>query len=245
MKIWMSTLLVLALGCLPAAAVFAQTGQEKPTYPDVPTIYRDSCVLEWVEHDWDFAVGPHGFTRLACDPTGGAPVWEWGPSTIAGAPANVWGTVLAGNYPNNAGDGLLSPPFTVTPDADLMEIWHYVHMENNFDGGNVTVAGQVIDPTNGYTHPVISSSTSYYAFCVDMEPGYSGNGYNGPSQVWLQQCFDLSAFLGQEIQVQFDFGSDSSVAYPGWYLGYVRIGSSEPPVPNAEGSWGRIKSTYR
>ena len=247
MKKGLSSLLVLAfaLGCLPAAPAFPQTDQDKPPHPDAPAIHRDSCALEWVEHDWDFALGAHGFERQPCDGAGGAQVWAWGPATVAGAPANVWGTVLAGSYPNNAGDGLLSPPFTVTRNADLMEIWHYVHMENNYDGGNVTVGGQVIDPVDGYTHPVISSSVSYYAYCVDAEPGYSGNSASGPAQEWVSQCFDLSAFLGQQIRVRFDFGSDSSVSYPGWYLGYVRIGSDEPRVPNAEGSWGWIKSTYR
>jgi bacillopeptidase F len=152
--------------------------------------------------------------------------------------------VLAGNYPNNAGEGLVSPAFFVTPDSDYMEILHYVHVESNFDGCNVSVNGTVIPPTNGYTH-TISTSTSYYAYCVNGEPGWSGTGFSGPAQVWLQQCFDLSAFTGQEIQVEFDFGSDSSVSYPGWYLAYVKVGSLEPPIPNDEGTWGRLKSLYR
>jgi hypothetical protein len=39
-------------------------------------------------------------------------------------------------------------------------------------------------------------------------------------------CFDLSPFIGQDIQIEFDFGCDASVNAPGWFLEYVRVGSS-------------------
>lgn len=235
-------LLALMIVCLIAVPALA----EKTPYPDVIVQNRAACELQSIAHDWDFSLSNHGFTTVSCDGQGGAPVWAWGVETVVpGAPANVWATVLNGNYPNNAGQGLVSPLFFVTPDAFLMEVYHYVHMENNYDGGNVKVNGQVVDPTNGYTHPIISESTSFYAFCVDGQPGYSGNGFNGPSQVWLVQCFDLSAFMGQEIQVQFDFGSDSSVAYPGWYLGYVKVGSDDGPVANEGRTWSGIKGVFR
>ncbi len=55
-------------------------------------------------------------------------------------------------------------------------------------------------------------------------------GFTDYDNPWEEQCFDLSAFDGQTIQVEFDFGSDSSVTYPGWYLAYVRIGDPEIPV---------------
>ncbi|MDD5719489.1 MAG: hypothetical protein PHQ53_07370 [Candidatus Krumholzibacteria bacterium] len=237
----MRLLLTFSLICLFAMPALA----DKEVYPDVASPTRDACELESVMFNWDFSEANHGFTPVVCDATGGAPSWAWGATDIAGAPAAVWGTVLVGNYPNNAGEGLLSPVFAVTPDSYLMEIYHYVHVENNFDGGNVKVDDQVILPINGYTHPIISESTSYYAFCVDGQPGYSGNGYNGPSQVWLVQCFDLSAFMGQEIQVRFDFGSDSSVAYPGWYLGYVKIGTDDGTVAMENETWTQIKGIFR
>lgn len=235
--------ITLALTCLLALTAMAA---DKEAYPDVSVLGRDSCNLLAVEHDWDFSVSDHGFTTMPCDATGGLPVWQWGSETVVpDAPANVWATVLNGNYLNNSGEGLVSPAFYVTPDAFLMEIYNYVHMENNFDGGNVKVGGQVIQPTNEYTHPIISESASFYAYCVDGQPGYSGNGWNGPSQVWLVQCFDLSDFMGQEIQVQFDFGSDSSVVYPGWYLGYVKIGSDQDPVGSEDQTLSGVKSIFR
>jgi len=218
-------LLVIALLVIVGAVV----AQDKPPQAPVAPLSRVSCDLISVAHDWDFAVSDQGFTTTTCDLTGGEPAWEWGTTTVPGAPGTVWGTVLDGNYPTNAGQGLLSPVFDVTPTSDYMEILSYVHTETNFDGVNVKVNDTLLQPTVPYD-ATISSSTSYYAYCVDNQPGWTGSGSTGPSQNWVQQCFDLSAYLGQSIQVRFDIGSDSSVTYPGWYLGYVRIGDSIIPV---------------
>lgn len=234
--------LSMLLGLLLIAGV-AMAG-DQPADPVTP-LGRVSCDLQSVVYDWDFGVSDQGWTTTTCDATGGNPAWEWGTTTfVPGAPGTVWGTVLEANYLNDTGDGLLSPPFMVTDDAYLMEILHYVHMESNYDGGNVKVDGVVIEPTNGYHIPAISTSTSYYAFCVDAQPGYTGNGSSGASEVWMEQCFDLSPFIGSEIQVEFDFGSDSSVAYPGWYLAYVKVGAPDV-IPVSESSWGAVKSLYR
>lgn len=202
--------------------------QEKPPQAPLAPLTRVPCDLNYVAHDWDFAVSDQGFTTSTCDATGGAPVWEWGTSTIAGAPGTVWGTVLAGNYSVNAGEGLLSPSFEVTTITDKMEILSYVQTETNFDGVNVKVNDVLLQPTDLY-NATISTSTSFYAYCVDDQPGWTGNSAI-PSQDWVAQCFDLSAYTGQTIQVRFDFGSDASVTYPGWYLGYVRIGDDIIPV---------------
>jgi hypothetical protein len=236
----MKTLLTL-LGLLLIVSV-AYAGDDNAA--PVPVVVQDACTLPFTSYLWDFNVSNQGFTPVSCDASGGAQVWAWGlESTIPGSPGNVWATVLNGNYPNNSGAGLLSPAFLVTPSSYLLEVNHYVRVETNFDGCNVSVNGSVILPTNGYP-ATISTSTSYYAYCVDLEPGWTGNGSTGPSQNWVAQCFNLSAFMGQMIQVEFDFGSDSSVAYPGWYLAYVAVGG-DPPVSVESTEWGRIKTMYR
>jgi hypothetical protein len=236
MSKFMVTLLTVALaGLLTIPALAA----DKETLPDITMAILDACELESVAYDWDFSISDHGFTTAICDD--GLPVWAWGAeTTIPDAPANVWATVLNGNYPNFAGDSLISPVFTVTPDAHLMEVWHYVHIENNWDGGNVKVNGELLLPTNGYTN-VLNAA----AVCVGGQEGYSGMGFSGPSQEWLQQCFDLSAYMGQEIQLQFDFGSDGSVMYPGWYLGYVKVGTDEGTVDTDSQTWSEIKGIFR
>jgi len=227
----------LLLACclfLAAGTAFAGgTPQADPIQPP-----RTSCDMQSVAHDWDFTAADQGFVPATCDATGGLPVWAWGASTIPGAPGTVWGTVLAGSYPSNAGDGLHAPAFTVGNDSYLMEISHYFDMETNFDGCNVKVNGDVVSPDGGYTG-TISTYTTYYAYCVDMQLGWTGH-----DQQWRTDCFDLSAYMGQSADVEFDFGSDSSVTYPGWYLAYVRVGG-QGGTPADEATWGGIKSLYR
>ncbi len=212
---------------------------QKETMPDVNPV-PVPCDMDVVTYDWDFAVGDQGFMPVVCD-GGGVPVWEYGPTNfIPGAPGNVWGTILAGNYPTDAGHGLLSPSFTVAENSYLMEVLHYVHTETYFDGGNVSVGGQVIVPVAGYPEDALSS----YDVCVGGEPGFTGNGYSGASEIWVQRCFDLTPFMGQTIQVEFDFGSDYSIEYPGWYLASVKVGGFAT-TPTETGSWGKVKSLYR
>lgn len=235
MRLLKLPLLLVAIACLLYASAEA-----KDNYDEVLRVEAHPCELVSVVYDWDFSVSDHGFTPAIC--AGGLPVWQWGAeAVIPGAPANVWATVLNGNYPNLAGESLIAPAFTVTPDASLMEVWHFVHIETNWDGGNVKVNGQIIEPmvAGGYTHTMNSAPV-----CVAGQRGWSGFGWEGPSQVWLQQCFDLSDYMGQEIVVQFDFGSDSSVMYPGWYLGYVKVGNDDV-TPSDSPSWGEIKSNFR
>lgn len=210
-----------------------------PPYAEPVQPAQVPCDLPAVAYNWDFADGDQGFTTTMCD-TDGLPVWEYGVTGyIPDTPGAVWGTVLAANYPNQAGEGLVSPEWMVDASSYLMEVYHWFRIETNYDGGNVSVNGQVVAPIGGYTS-TISTSTSFYAWCVDMEPGFTGSTLNP----WRTDCWDLSAFAGQMISVEFDFGSDSSVSYPGWYLGSVKIGG-EPGVPVEPSSWGTIKNIYK
>ena len=229
----MRTLIFLML-CICVAGVAAA---DKPVF-DAPQPLRIPCGLNNVVYDWDFAAGPQDFTTGPCDDQG-APVWEHGATNhIPGAPGEVWGTILAGDYPINAGEALVSPLFTVSAEAYLMEIVHYYDAENLWDGGNVTVNGQVIHPLGGYPG-LINVPGGWYAWCVDFE-----NGFTGLNSGWLTSCFDLSAYLGQTIQVSFEFGSDNTFVEAGWYIASVKIGNDDP-VTNERRSWDAVKSLYR
>ncbi len=210
-------------------AVAAEKPYQAPI--DFSQMKRVPCALQNVVIDWDFSVSDQGFATTTCDPTmpdPTVPVWEYGTTTyVAGAPGDVWATVLEGNYPADIGEGLISPPFMVDPTTNLMEVMHYYDFETNYDGCNVNVFDSMgglnlITPTDGYDFP-INPSASYYAWCVDGEDGFTGH-----AATWEQVCFDLSAFDGQTIQVQFDMGNDISITYPGWYLAYVQIGNVIP-----------------
>ncbi len=223
-------LTVLALVALTGVASADKPVQEV----DQPTPVR--CELTCIMYDWDFANDSHGFDPAICE-DGGMAVWEYGTSNIAGAPGDVWGTVLMDDYVNNSGDGLIAPSFTVTASSNMIEVDHYFDIETNFDGGNVTVNGTVVTPESGYT-ATISTSTSYYAYCVDLEDGFTGH-----DAMWRTDCFDISEWMGQDVVVAFDFGSDSSVTYPGWYLAAVRVGG-EGMTPTESATWSHIKSMF-
>jgi len=215
--------------------------------PPPPEENGSHCNFAEICYDWDFAVGDHGFVGAPCD-ADGLPVWQYGAeATIPGAPGNVWGTILNGDYVTNSGEGLLSPPFEVVPgQCDWMEIQHYVHTEwfsptsTIWDGCNVTVNDIVINPFEGYDGVAGTAPQ-----CVANEEVFAGFSSNGPSRTWGRSCFDLSQFVGETIQVRFDFGSDGSVVYPGWYLAYVKIGATGDPIPIEKNSWGRVKSLFR
>ncbi len=213
-------LLVLAgLGlALPAAAA-------KDALPRLDPPDSRSCPFQTIEHDWDFAVSPHGFFNIDCDASG-VQVWEYGAtSSVPGAPARVWGTILNGPYPDESGAGLVSPTFTVSPSSYLVEVEHWYETEWGYDGCNLTIwpYGTVVTPMGGYPLGVISESPYYYAWCVDGEPGWSGS-----SGGWRVDCFDLSEYMNMSIAVELDFGADASVTTTGWYLARIRVGGDSP-----------------
>ncbi len=176
-----------------------------------------------------------------CDDTGGEPVWAYG--TDSNFPGlNIWATVLEGTYPANSGEALVSPTFHVDLSSSLVQIVHYYDTEFSFDGMNLMVGGVVVEPMSGYDDDIISDSTSYYAFCVDGQPGFSGHGLD--SWVMTTSCFDLAQFDGQDVELSLQFGSDTSVQYPGWYLGSIMVGGSEP-VATEGVSWTGLKSMFR
>jgi bacillopeptidase F len=227
-------LLFTLLLCL---AIIGPATAGKPAY-DTPEPSRVPCNLTNVIHDWDFALGPQGFTTAACDDQG-VPVWEHGATTyIPDAPGNVWGTVLEGDYPTDSGEALLSPPITIEASAALMEVHHYYSAENLWEGGNVKVNGELLTPLVGYPG-MMSVPGDWYAWCVDFEMGFTG-----VDSGWLTSCFDLSAFIGQTIQISFEFGSDDTVTEAGWYIASVKIGN-DSTVATESRTWDDIKSLYR
>jgi hypothetical protein len=236
------TLLMLAVTAVAGAASPSTAAADRPVYDvDIEPV-MESCFLEILTYDWDFAAGDHGFTLAACD-SFGAPVWEYGATDyVPETPGRVWGTILDGDYLLDAGQRLLSPPFLVDDYSCLVEIHHYIHVESIYDGMNVKIGGEVVEPITPYPE-VLNVSPEYYAWCVDGQPGWTGLGEQG-ALGWQVDCFDLSQFAGQEITLEFDFGSDRSIAYAGWYIAYIKVGGN-PPTGGVGDSWGQIKNLFR
>lgn len=233
-------ILALTLTALLVAPALA----EKPLIDQPTNDNRVACDLLTVCWMWDGT-----FTAEACD-SDGLPVWEYGVATgIPGvdcdgnAIENVLGTVLAGDYPNDAGERAILGSFEVTGSCYLLEMCHYYDTENSYDGCNVEVMDAsggytVVSPMGGYPDDLISDSTNYYAWCVDNQPGFT----DGPTAGFVKDCFDLTAYMGQEVTVAVKFGSDSSVQYPGWYIASVVAGGLTTPTD--DNTWSTIKSLF-
>jgi len=226
MKTLLTVLLVVGITSVALA--------EKPVVQNDNAPTRMECPFENVYATWDFSDGDVGFTTGACD-DGGLPVWELG--VFNGE--DCFGTVIAGDYLNDSGDALISPSWMVDDSNKWVQIYHYYDIETSYDGGNLLVNGVVVDPLEGYPDDEISDSTSYYAWCVDGQPGFTGHD---PTD-WFYSCFDLTAFIGEEVSLNFQFGSDSSVTYPGWYIATIWAGGDVVATDGA--TWTQVKGLYR
>jgi hypothetical protein len=208
------------------------------------------CPFEYSCYEIDFNEVDGGFVTQAC---GGAAVWDWGNNLNVAVPAvacdetpvtSLLGTNVIGDYGNGAGEVAVVGPFSITQYCTCLELCHFYDTEGSYDGGNVKVSTDggatwtLIAPSRGYDVAIMSS----YNPCIAGEPGFSGHQFAG---AFLRDCFDISAYVGQDIMVGFFFGSDSSVGYyPGWYIKWLKVGSDAySPVEPA--TWGSIKAMYK
>ncbi len=164
--------------------------------------------------------------------TGTANVWQWGAPTsgpgAAHSGSNVWATVLAGNYPNSANAQLTTPGITLPADMSVAEcfFWMWWDTEASYDGGNMKIS------TDGTTFSIFNGVTPAYTGTANTSNPLNGQaiwtGHVAGMNAWNQYMMDLSSYGGQTIWLQWDFGSDGSVAYPGFYIDDVTI-----RIPNA------------
>jgi hypothetical protein len=148
----------------------------------------------------------------------GTVCWGYGTPTALAAHSGTycWGTGMNGTYPVSMRANITSPTFTV-PTGGMLGFWNWYYTESGFDGGNVKIStdGGVTWAVLGtYLNPYNYASLSYHS----GEPVWCGNS-NG----WIFSKFDLSAYAGMDVQIRFDFDSDSSVCYTGWFIDDVQI----------------------
>lgn len=145
--------------------------------------------------------------------------WQWGKAT-GSDPApyegeGLAGTVLGGNYSNNADDWLITPPIdlrdTSLPSASL-RFHHWYRLENNYDKGYVYVSNDYGENWNQVTT------------------------ITGSSASWKELVINLNDYIGSTnpVFVGFRLTSDGSSNYEGWYIDNVRLlgpDSEAPQVP--------------
>ena len=148
------------------------------------------------------------------------------------------GTVIGGDYPNYAGHRAVVGPVEITGQTWCVELCHFYNIETRYDGGNVKISTDggstwsLITPQAGYPNTANSDPE-----CVPSEPVFTGD-----SNAFIRDCFDLSGYKGRSVLIGFDFGSDASVGYPGWYIKWVKFGASETPTEARK--WGTIKTMF-
>jgi hypothetical protein len=178
--------------------------------------------------DEDFEIDKGGFIPLDT-------LWQWGVPGYGADKAysdqKLWGTALQGSYPVKT-DAKLVTPFLILPEADnlILSFWHWMEAETDmvfpeyaYDGGIVELSSDngiswtQIYPKQGYSHKI-----SEFAEFSPFPPGTSV--YSGQHD-WKEAVFDLDAYKGMTVQIQFYFGSDDDNDYPyaGWYLDNVAI----------------------
>jgi len=159
-------------------------------------------------------------------------LWEWGSPSEGPSDAysglKCWGTNLDGEYTDSANEHLYSTLIDlsrfISPE---LTFYHWYDIEDgysHYDGGNVKIStdgGTTWNLLGSYQNPYPISSASSGNSGISGEPCFTGTTTD-----WEQAVFDLSAYEGQTIMLDFHFGSDGSVKKDGWFIDDVTISSN-------------------
>lgn len=222
--------LVVHLGAVRLGRVNA--GVQTFTHPNAPdgnltysvTAYNDGYGSS--PTNVGIVVGSYGYFNDFEDNDGGwesSGGWERGIPTGAGGPtgaysgANCWGTVLSGNYANNACYNLDLDMGLVVMDASAtVEFWAWFDTEASYDGCNFKVSldgggtWEVVTPTDGYP-----GSTNSSQACMPSQPAWTGHDIG---EMWHYVVIPVGQYVGLTPIFRFQFGSDGSVQYPGYFI---------------------------
>lgn len=153
---------------------------------------------------------PEGFENGFGDWSVEGGVWQIGPPTAVGGPKAyagnaVAGTVLNGNYPDQADVRLVSPEFVVPPAtrAPQFSIRQWRALAGNDRGRiEVSLAGGTWSPVS--------------------------EAFTGADTVWRRTDIDLSPYSGQSVRLAMHLTSDAQGNAAGWYLDEARVGALDP-----------------
>jgi bacillopeptidase F (M6 metalloprotease family) len=148
-------------------------------------------------------------------PTGGGP-----PACHSGS---CIGVQMNGYYSNSLSWGVCTATSPVidlsATSAPTLQFRAWVDTEGwSYDGGNLKVS------TDGVTFNTVNSVTPAY----NLTSVNNQVAWGGTTEPWAQQWYvfeaDLSAYAGvATVYLRFDFRTDGSVTYPGWYIDELMI----------------------
>jgi hypothetical protein len=199
------TFAFLFLISLISASVSAQQNiQEKPTKGHaLPVRHFAKPALqdrhaETLLFKEDFESGASGWTTRG----------DWAVGRPSGGPGSGFessscgSTNRSGVYRNNADDWLISPTILLSvPSRSTKIILRYkewFELESGYDRGSLKLSTD-----DGETWSTLSSKDG--------------------SSDWREQQIDLSAFANKKIRLAFQFSSDSSTAFQGWYVDNIQL----------------------
>ena len=159
--------------------------------------------------------------------------WEWGEPTYENAPTAysgryLVGTVLNGNYEDSA-NYIMDRKFVVTGANPVLLFYHWYDAESRYDGGNVKISTDggstftILTPVGGYPY----DSISQFNAGIPNEPAYSGH-----AKKWELAVFPIHGCnVGDTVIIRWQFGSDRSINYAGWYIDDISGIDFEPYYP--------------
>ena len=138
--------------------------------------------------------------------------WAWGaPSQVTPySGTKLWASNLSGNYPDLVTYNLHTPIYALQTGS-VLSFMHRYGMENNYDGGNISIstdAGNtwnLLTPTGGYSHNSLAGLAG--------QPGFSGMLAN-----WQPVTINLNQYSNQMAMFRFRMGSDGGTGGIGWFI---------------------------
>jgi hypothetical protein len=106
------------------------------------------------------------------------------------------------------------PTLRFTTSFDTEELYDYGFVQVSTDGGASWTSLGNDDTTTDVADDAVPQ-------VIDNLPGF-----NGTSDGWLDESFDLSAYAGQDVLLSFRYITDSSVQGDGWWVDDVSVGAT-------------------
>ena len=219
-------------------ATDSSRGHNVTTYPASGEVRL--AVLDFYNRTTTFDDSPSNFT--------GTNDWQWGvpsgTSPHARSGLKCWGTILAGNYSVGPLLSTLTMPLSrVYSGKASFSFWQWYEIQSRYDGGNVKVSVnhglfQIIQPAGGYTPQLIYNG---FGNPLGGQAGYTSVA----GTTWSKATFDLTGIAneGDSIAIRFDFGSDNSIQYRGWYVDDFSSDGIGGPAPSNAANLGVDRDT--
>ncbi|MBP8001836.1 MAG: immune inhibitor A [Chloroflexi bacterium] len=127
-----------------------------------------------------------------------------------------WGT-----YPADKSDMTLTRTFDLTGLTQAtLTFWAWYDIEMGWDYAYIAVSQ---DGGQSWQPLVTASTTSDNPEGNSFGPGYTGMSGGGEAPVWVQETADLTPYVGQTVQIRFEYVTDEGVHEQGFLVDDIAI----------------------